>query len=74
MILYLKDKGNGVGIKTEITGDDFKLVTMMFVGDEYFTTLGKITVIQWWKVLYQKKITMDKCSGGLGVSGGHMHT
>ena len=47
MILYLKDKGNGVGIKTEITGDDFKLVTMMFVGDEYFTTLGKITVIQW---------------------------
>ena len=31
MIIYLKKKVHGVEIKKAITGDDFKLVTMIFV-------------------------------------------
>ena len=45
MIICLKEKGYGVEIKTAIIGDDFKLVTMMFVNDRNFLTLGKITDI-----------------------------
>ena len=43
LIVYLKYKGHGVEIKTAITVDYFKLVTMIFVNDGYFKTLGKIT-------------------------------
>ena len=47
MILYLKDKVHRVEIQTEITGDDFKLMTIIFVYDGDFTTLGKITDSYW---------------------------
>ena len=33
LVLYLKYKVQGVEIKTELTGDDLKLVTMMFVNN-----------------------------------------
>ena len=41
MIICLKEKVHGVEIKTAIIGDDFKLVTMMFVKDGDFPNLGK---------------------------------
>ena len=46
LIIYLKQKGHGVGIKTVITGDDFKLMTMMFFENGNFTNFGKITYSQ----------------------------
>ena len=41
MILYLKEKGYGVEIKTTIIGDNFKLVNMIFVDNGDFKILGK---------------------------------
>ena len=40
MIILSKDKVNGVEIKTEINGDEFKLETMMFVENGAFNTSG----------------------------------
>ena len=51
MVLYLKDKDHRVEIKTAITGYDLKLMTMMFVDNGYFPTLGKITESQWEELL-----------------------
>ena len=42
LILYLKEKIHGVEVKIAITGNEFKLVTVMFIDERYFTTLGKI--------------------------------
>ena len=41
-----KREGFGVEIKLAIKGDDFKVVTMMFVNYRDFTTLVKRTKIQ----------------------------
>ena len=46
LILYLKDKGNEVEIKTAIIGNNFNLVTMMFVNGGDVPTLGKRTDTQ----------------------------
>ena len=73
MIKYLKDKGPRVGIKTSITGNEFRIVTMMFVDDGSFKTLGKRTYSQWYEVLKQQKRTVDDCSGLLRVSVGSMN-
>ena len=47
MILYLRDKGHWVKIKKDITGDDFRLFTIMFVNKWYFPTIGKKIDIRW---------------------------
>ena len=62
MIIYLKEKSRGVEIKTEITWDDFKLVTMMFVYEGDFPTLGKKPTIGGMR--YFKK-TKEECMTGV---------
>ena len=59
-------------MKNSITGDDFNLVTMMFVDNEYFTTLGERSDNQWEEMPQQYQITVDDWSGGLRVSGVHL--
>ena len=59
MILYLKEKGNGVEIKTEITRAGFRLFTIMFVNGVSLTILGKIIYSKWDEVLQQHQITVD---------------
>ena len=59
MILCLKENGHGVEIKTVITGDDLKIVTMMFVEDGEFPTLGKRADTQWEEVLKQHQRIFD---------------
>ena len=58
-----------VEIKREITWDDLKLVTMMFVNDGDFSTLGERTYIQWDEVMKQNQRTMNNWSGGLRLYG-----
>ena len=53
LVLYLKDQGEEVKIKIVITGDELKLVTMMFVDDWYFATLLNINNGKWGEVLQQ---------------------
>ena len=73
MIIYLKEKSRGVEIKTEITWDDFKLVTMMFVYEGDFPTSGKKTDNRWDEVLQQNKIRVYDWSGYLRVSGENLN-
>ena len=40
-ILHLKGKGYGFEIKTVITGNEFKLVNILFVKDGYFWIQGR---------------------------------
>ena len=58
LIIYFKDKVPRVEIKTEITGNDFNLATVMFVDNRYFPTLYKITDSQWNEVLQPHQITV----------------
>ena len=53
MILHLKEKGHTIEIKTAITGDEFNLVTMVFVNDKDFLTLDKRTNSRWYEVMQQ---------------------
>ena len=71
MIPYRQDKGHYVEIKTAITGDDFELVTMIFVADVYFPSLGGRTNSQWCYLLQQHQRTVDGLIGGLRVSVGN---
>ena len=73
MILYLKEKGHGIEIKTSIKGEDFKLETMMFVNNGYFNTSRKTTDIQWEDVTRQHQITVDDWSGLLRISVGNIN-
>ena len=73
IILYLKDKGSGVEVKTSITGDNFKLVITMFVDNGNFATLGKRTNSQSYEVLQQHQIIVYALGGGLIVSVGHIN-
>ena len=70
LLVYLKDKGNGVEIKTEINVEDFKLVAMMFVCKGCFMTLREITDRRYDGVLQQHQTKVYYWSGGLGISGG----
>ena len=45
IIIYLKENIHEVEIKNATPGDDFKLLTMMFVDNRDSPTLGKITYI-----------------------------
>ena len=65
LIIYLKDKVNGVEIKTAIIGGDFNLATLMFVNDGDFTNLGKRTDSQWDEVPQQKQRIVKNWIGGL---------
>ena len=59
MVNYLKEKENGILIKTAIAGDDFNLVTMMFVYGSYFLYLVKKTNSNWDEELQQNQRTVD---------------
>ena len=59
IIIYLKYKVNGVEMKTFITGDDFKLITMIFIDDGDFMTQVNVTYRKWDEVLQQHEITVD---------------
>ena len=58
--------------KIEITGNEFKLVTMMFVDDRDFTTLGKRNDSMWDKVHQQHQSKVHDWSGGLCCSRAHI--
>ena len=69
LIIYSKDKGHEVEIKTKITGDNFKIATMIFFDSGDFNTLGNRTDSKWEEVLQQHQRTVDVLSKGLGAFG-----
>ena len=58
LILYLIEKGHGFEIKTAITGDYFKLLTMIFFDNGDFPKLVEITDSQWDEVLQKHQHTV----------------
>ena len=73
VILYLEYKLHGVEIKTEITRDNFNILTIIFVKNRDFTTLGKKINSQGGDLIKQHQIIMYDWSVRLRVSGGNMN-
>ena len=63
---------NGLEIKIVINGNDFKLVTTMFINDRDFKTIRKRTDSLWYEVHKKNQRTVDDWSGGIGLFGGHL--
>ena len=70
LVVYLKASLCGVEIKTSFTGDVFKLMFMMSIGDGDFLTLVNETDRIWYELDQQHQMTVQYCSRGLNVSGG----